>query len=397
MNCVNSDNTLIFSNLLKISMKSKGWSVIECKDCGRSFYSKDLTVNQCGWRKCPSSKLKSSLIFNKKQISLSSLLKKFKTLFSGLGYSISPSISMVSGFNTDLVSAGVQIFSEILLTGVTDGKEGLKYFVAQPCVRLGSLKSQEDNLPHDMSTSFVNICTEGVGLTAEGHISSIDDWLSALSGVGLHANHVNLVIRDRVENWGAGDFLVHQVFFVYSGIEIGDANFIYSVPSNTKLSMSDIGFGLERICWVINGTKSYSDVFMNLGLDASSEFQDVCRTIALLVSNGIPPSGRGAGGRLRWLIRRAMLLGDTANVLRLVYFYLDFWKEFNEFKLDYDSISRVLLPECDYKIIRELCLEFGVSQKPGLNLIELIEILVYNRGKDSSLISEFISNKRNEK
>ncbi len=387
-----------FSGQLKVFMESRSWKLCECQSCRRAFYSKNLEASECGWRKCSSADKEKvrNAVLSKKQISLLSLLQKIKSLFISLGYTNHEPIAMTSGYNTDLVSAGVQIFSDIFSSRDSSGKGGVRYFVSQPCVRLGSLRSKEDKLPKDMSTSFVNTCTESLGITLDDHFTSMDHWLTVLSKLGLHASNLNLIIRNRLENWGMGEFLVHQVFFVYNSVEIGDANFTYSLPGNSSLSMSDIGFGLERICWVLNGLSDYSDVSSILGLPSDPELQDACRTIALLLTSKVTPSGRSSGGRLRWLIKRATLRTDAANVVMIVYSYLGFWKQFNKSELNYSSMLEILMPECDHGIIKDLCLRFGVNQHSKLSLIELIEILVYNRGQDPKFIKELISNKKNE-
>lgn len=398
MNKTNEDKTFTFVRSLESVMGSRGWVANQCSSCNRLFYSKDSDKSECGWRKCSTFSLgESKTVLNRKQISLNDLLNKMRALFVGIGYKNHDSIRMTAGMNTDLVSAGVQIFSDALLSGGSTDQKGIKFFVAQPCVRLSSLKSQEDSISPDMSTSFVNICTESLGVSIDDHIKSVDDWISVLSNSGLHARKMNLIVKDREEDWGAGKFLMHQIFFVYDSVEIGDANFTFALPNCENLSMSDIGFGLERVCWVINGLSEYSHTFSNLESSSDYQLQDTCRTIALLLLSKVNPSSRGAGGRLRWLIKRAMLKGDTDSVVRLVYFYLNFWKGFSENELDYDSMSSILMPECDWLLIRDVCLEFGISPKPGLSLIELVNILVYNRGIDPKLVKKLISQKRNEK
>ncbi len=398
VNKLNEDKTLAFAKSLDVLMVSRGWVANQCSSCSRAFYSKNSEKSECGWRKCPTfNSERSAVVLNKKQIKLNVLLSKIRASFVEMGYKNHDPIEMTAGMNTDLVSAGVQIFSDSILSGNPMDKSGFKYFVAQPCVRLGSLRSQEDLIPSDMSSSFVNICTESLDIDVSKHLQSVDDWIFILSSIGLHARNIKLIVRDRIEDWGTGEFLVHQIFFVYDSVEIGDANFTFSLPNSEYLSMSDIGFGLERVCWVVNGLSDYHDVFCDLGSSLDSHLQDTCRTIALLLSSKINPSGRGPGGRLRWLIKRAMLKGNTDNLVRSVYFYLNFWKEFGGNDLDYDSMIRILVPECDLLLIRDVCLEFGVDPKPGLNLVELVEILVYNRGKDPKLVKKFVSKKRNEK
>ena len=134
-------------------------------------------------------------------------------------------------------------------------------FVEQPCVRMQYQPSVA--LQEGTSTSFVNVCTEQMGGSLEEHLLSANRWCTSLSKIGLHINDFVLVMRTSEKDWGTGKFSALELFFVYGGLELGDAAYL-SIPQANRppIPISDIDFGLERIVWAVNKTVSYFDVLL---------------------------------------------------------------------------------------------------------------------------------------
>lgn len=79
-----------------------------------------------------------------------------------------------------------------------------------------------------------------------------------------------------------------ELFFCYGGLELGDATYLQAPQSNrATIPISDIRFGLEKIAWAINKTKSYFDTLMPWTIIGIREMFDACRTITLLALFGV--------------------------------------------------------------------------------------------------------------
>ena len=88
-------------------------------------------------------------------------------------------------------------------------------------------------------------------------------------------NDFVIVMRTSEKDWGTGTFSAIELFFVYGGLELGDAAYL-SIPQATRpaIPISDIGFGLERIAWAVNKTGSYFDILLPLSEAGTKEMFD---------------------------------------------------------------------------------------------------------------------------
>jgi len=319
-------------------MAEKGWSSYSCDSCGKTFFVKAsiiLSNSNCTRGKC-SSEGDSFVDFpkKKKMVSPVDAVVIMEKHFASLGFTIVPPRNIAnSDGRTDLVIAGVQMFDDIIHQNKEVREEMM--FVAQPSVRMqfqSQVQSQEGT-----STSFVNVCTEKMGGGFDEHLEAVDYWCGALSKLGLHMNDLVIVMRTSEKDWGTGPFVALELFFMYRGLELGDAAyFLIPQPSIGPLPISDIGFGLERIVWAMNKTKSYFDVVTPWTFDGPKEMFDSCRTLALLAISGVKASNRGPGLQFR---RFAKFLSEKyygEDIFQIILHYFGYWKSFIR-----PSVSRV--------------------------------------------------------
>lgn len=135
---------------------------------------------------------------------------------------------------TDLVIAGVQMFDDIVHRNQPLRHD--KVFVSQPCVRM-QFQSQVE-LQEGTSTSFVNVCTEQMGVSFDEHLQSVDRWCTALSKFGLHMINFVIVMRVPQNDWSTGGFSALELFFCYGGLELGDAAYLYAPQKTDPQSRS---------------------------------------------------------------------------------------------------------------------------------------------------------------
>jgi len=318
------------SKIVKKFMIERGWQEHQCNECGITFFAKSSTkidISVCGWQKCD----KGSYSFRnfskrKRLLKPSHISAKMSEYFRSVGFGLATPRNIAnSNGRTDLVIAGVQMFDDIIHQNQRVRED--KIFVAQPCVRMqfqSYVESQEGT-----STSFINICTEQMGVGFDEHLQSVDHWCTVLSKLGLHMNDFIIVMRTSKKDWGTGGFSALELFFSYGGLELGDAAYL-RIPqlSHSAISISDIGFGLERIAWAINKTESYFDALIPWAAIGKREMFDACRTLTLLVLCGVQATNKGPGLQFR---RFAKVLGEKyygANLFEILPHYFDYWAQF---------------------------------------------------------------------
>ncbi|MBI2610038.1 hypothetical protein HYW53_02575 [Candidatus Giovannonibacteria bacterium] len=293
-----------------------------------------------------------------------------------------------SSGNTDLVTAGIQLFNSCIYENAETPTK--KMFIFQPVVR-----TQYQPFVGEMdgiSTAFVNVCTEYGDAKLEDHFCSLDAWISVLSKAGLYANELNLVSREKIFDWGSGEFTTRSIFFVYRGIEIGDGTFAL-IPCKDKrlLAISDIGFGLERISWALNENSHYYDFLRPVDIKGTREMFDVLRTLALLALSGIKPGHKGAGFQFRSfanIIANKYILNSWETAFS---FYLPYWKNFVQNAVsDYEAVRTI---KCE--VGRLLGIKMSKELKiPPIRADETLEEyfvrMVYNQGIHQDIIRKFI-------
>lgn len=338
-------------------MAKREWQKKSCEECGKIFFSKrNHKVGNpiCGWGKCDKGDYP-FLNFSKRKKMLSSveINTKIRDYFNSKGFlPTDPKNVANHEGQTDLIVAGVQVFDEVIHGNQSIRKDEL--FLAQPCVRMQfqeQIKSGEG-----ISTSFVNICTEKMDTNPNEHLQIVDHWFTVFSKLGLHMKDFTIIMRTSVNNWGTGEFPALELFFSYGGLEIGDASY-FSLPraDQTMISISDVGFGLERIAWAINKTNSYFDMLTPWTSDNTKEMLDSCRTLSLLALRGVRPANKGAGLQFR---RFAKLLSEKYygnDIHRVLIYYFHYWEQFIEPIISCDGAVRIILLEIERFINLKIC------------------------------------------
>lgn len=311
-------------------MINKGWQEHVCNSCGRTFFlrpSSNMNKQVCGWRKCGEG-LSPFHAFSrsKKMVTPAQANSKITGYFISTGFRLVEPLNIANMQGcTDLVVAGVQMFDGVIHDNQEINEE--RVFVAQPCVRMQFqplVESQEGT-----STSFVNVCTEKMSVTIDEHLNFVDHWCTALSKLSLHMNDFVFILRTSTADWGTGEFAALGIFFVYAGLELGDASYaVVPRKNHTPVSISDIGFGLERIVWAMNKTGSYFETLIPWTAEGTNELFDTCRTLMLLAVCGVCAGNKGANLQFR---RFAKILSEkycAVNMESILRYYFSYWSQF---------------------------------------------------------------------
>jgi len=276
--------------------------------------------------------------------------------FISEGYRKLPSASILNPYSrrgdsnnledTLFIVAGVQALNPIFIdeAPVTEGA----LFIAQPVIRTqyADMVGKIDGF----STSFVNICTEDLNASPKRHVEHIDRWLSYLSHIGLFVNQTSIVPEFLTPDWGKGTFNNVAIYLNYGGLQLGDMSFFYGIPQRTRkeMTVSDIGFGLERVAWAVNKSTSYFDAigpFIESFLE-KYRLMDSARTLALISGSGVTPSKEGTGYRFR-KFAQMLLDADKGDFgfLHLIPYYHSFWGNLLQLSRNSDECRNLIYRE----------------------------------------------------
>ncbi|MFJ9180874.1 hypothetical protein [Streptomyces sp. NPDC102360] len=229
------------------------------------------------------------------------------------------------GRETELTISAVQALDPFL-------KEGrpLTYrsgYLPQPVVRFTGQREASGDLREGFMTSFVNVSRVQLIQHVDEYGMALDDWLSVLSRLGFHARHIS--VHGKLEPWQRRQVKGITLRFKHLDLTLGDIVLLWNVDNPTRLAV-DLGTGLERLAWARTKMPWHHLVYGKFASLAPLGTLDAVRTATLLLSHGILPAARGAGGITRRLIGAidpdSARLG-VSSVVRASYRY---WQLFGE-------------------------------------------------------------------
>ncbi len=330
--------------------RGKGWRLYTCTTCNNLIFSKNAKTLCWRRKECGQEKKFLSLPKQKAMVVPGQIKDVIEKAATKKGYNRVESIPLTANHGkTDLIIAGVQLYNDVIHGKAIQSCFPDRCVISQPCVRMQF--ADKVGKVDGISTAFVNTCTEHVGATVVEHAFAVDFWLDVLSCLGLHVCDVSLVYRTKKRNWGTGDFLSHDLFFMYGDLELGDASYAV-VPTRCAggsgvLQISDVGFGVERIGWAINKTDTYYDVLQPWDMQYTTEVNDLYRTLTLLAMTGVKPGPKGAGLQFRRLAKQLYLLTPNIFSFGLVSYYFRYWGSFTTCLCGLEVSSSVISREYD--------------------------------------------------
>lgn len=361
---LNSDET----KTLGLYFFEHGWEERICNHCNSQFLTKSRNeAATCGRSDC------SQLEFlnrpkRRRFLTAIDLTSQFNDFFSNIGYEkVNPASIINKTGSTLFAGTAGQIFDNIIFNEekIDIGPK----FVAQPVIRLqgGSFVGKKEGF----STSFVNIALEQLNPTIEGHVKHIDNWINFMSKIGLFMGEVTIRLVKDSPDWGGVNFDAITTKVYYGGLEIGVANWFAGIPQKSRdpLFMSDISFGLERMVWVANKSRSYFDAIgpLNYSLSGEHKLMDSYRTAALMALSDVKPGYKDRGSKLRALTKN---ITDTEERIdeKLIIYYINWWKKFAEFPTPDAEAIKTITNEANRNINIVIQNKLGVSESISLSL-----------------------------
>lgn len=335
----------------------KDFTLEPCSNCQLPYFrpNRSSRVNNCESLRCA----KDFAFLNKPRRlgykSLTAVQVDLIGAFAGLGYTTEPSQSIVPRLGKNLFTAtGGQVLDCQLWAGET--RQPKNSVVAQPVVKLFSYALPKTQ---GFSSSFQNICTESVGDDFSGHLNRIWQWTEVLGSMGIYVGDITYDQHISSADWGLGEFSQCVTTLHYLGLELGNFNYSYQVPTaqKSKLNISDCSFGLERITWALNKTPYY---FHSIGPmpdtfdPALHSVIDFARTSTLMAGSGVVPEDKGKGQKLKALTSNRLSL--TALNLEYLNFHYDRWQElgYDHLTVDKQTATEVVVAEWNRQRLRRV-------------------------------------------
>lgn len=238
--------------------------------------------------------------------------------------------NIVNNKDTVFVTAGIQPLMESYIND--DLEKNTRLYIAQPVIRTQFI----DTVKEGNAIGFVNLTTASFNSSYEEYNKMINDWLCLFEKLGMKMDFLKTRNRNYSREWGK--YLVNgiQTFYYYKDVEIGDGSFISEVQCQSKeikiQSIIDVGFGYERLKWLIN-----SGSFFDLECDSSilkPEVKAYISSMMLLLLNGVKPSNKSFGYRFRLLSKKLTMLLERKQLNEEEISYLNqslnYWKNWYE-------------------------------------------------------------------
>lgn len=301
-----------------------------------------------------------------KKIMSSHELKKH---FLDRGYNCITPHQIVNNNDTVFLTAGIQpILSDFRSSKIENDK---KIYLSQPVIRTQFANS----ICEGSSIAFINSTSAGFNISEEEHNILVKDWIELFYELGMNPEYLQSKSKDYEREWGDLKVSGKKTFYYYNNIELGDTTFFTSVVKNGQKigidTMSDVGFGLERIRWCINN-ESYFNLYSD-SKEILPEIKAYLSVIALLMVNGVKPSNKNSGYRARLFSKRLVNLLDgielTGTLQNYLYECIRYWKDWQEInkKVDIDIIQNEYTRNCNRYIIEKLKSE-GYNNISGINI-----------------------------
>lgn len=184
----------------------------------------------------------------------------------------------------------------------------------------------------------------------------IDDILSFFSDVTKLPVQEMTITEGK---WEGGAYGGNCIEFMFGGVELGTVVYI-----NRPLECTDVGLGLERICWVLSKSESIFDVVGPLEYSEFREFEvmDTCRFLTLLLGEGLKPGKKGVGNILRSYVKDNVLDLWRSDLERLISYYYSQWKDFIELPIQKEKILEIVREEINRELNR---IKFKMLEKLG--------------------------------
>lgn len=290
--------------------------------------------------------------------------------FSSRGYECLKPHSVSNNNDTVFTTAGIQpIIIDYLKNKIENNK---KIYISQPVIRT----QFADSVAEGSAIAFVNSTTAGFNIDEKEYNDLIKDWFELFAEMGLKKDDFDTRTDFYEDQWGTLQLSGKRKFYYYNGLELGDSTFFTNIRRHGHSAefetMSDIGFGLERLRWTINKDKSYFDIFSDSKC-FHPEVKALISVLALLNVNNIIPSNKNTGYRFRLFSKKLVKILQGISLDSQLSGYLnecvEYWKDWQQKNdnVDLDTFEKEYARNCN-KYIMDILIERGYNNISGINI-----------------------------
>jgi len=354
----------------------------KCPSCNAYFWTLDKNTKLCGDRPCVEFSFIGKPIGDK-PLSLSEVRKSFLSFFEKNKHSIpiypetGQRCPVIARWRTDiyLTIASIADFQPHVTSGEVPPPAN-PLVISQPCIRLNDL--EEVGLSGRHLTIFEMMGHHAFNRNIneiyfkEETLQFCDEYFTKYIGIPRESINYKEQLWDGGGNAGpclevlvGGLEIATLVFMNLKEDEKGEFEIKGKKYSKNPLNIVDTGYGLERIAWCTQGTKTiYETAFPEIvswlkenaknknDMQSIYSLADHSKCLAFMLGDGIVPSNIKAGYLARLIIRRSLRFIDNikidASLKDLVYMQIDLLKkEFPSLNKNKKQIGEILVIETE--------------------------------------------------
>lgn len=253
--------------------------------------------------------------------------------------------------DSDFIIAALQYINRYIFGEYTPNKELIYSF--QPVIRkipMGGL------IKDGFLRSFINVGTVGICQNIDDYFEQLEIWIDVFSACHIHISRLGIKVKQETNVYnGVG------IEITVDGREVGQSNY-YEIDCKGKwMGVTDMGFGLEHICWASNKWHGFETTFQSplsyyLGYDNVS---DLVNIIVLLIVSGVRPGANGFSAELRKYIKE-LSEEEKIDLRPFVTYAVDNVRQYLNNSFSHEYVQKII----DGEIERNICLD--ISRKIGV-------------------------------
>lgn len=287
---------------------------------------------------------------------------------------------IVNERDTVFTTAGIQPLLRSYLSGELDSDK--QYFVPQSVIRTQFF----DYITEGTSLAFLNGTSAKFNLSEGEYQRLVSDYVNYFYQSGLAKGRITAVKDDKpyTDKWNGIELTGNRTFYYCDDLEIGDTTFFTNVSSPKIETFCDLGFGIERVRWSQDRSKSYFKLYSDSEELLSPREKGLISAIALLALCEVKTSNKGNGYQakryfktLAKLLKKQELAGVTLKYFDECIAYWRDWQKVDEKSSNIEVMSRIseeYIKNCMLVIIDELANEGypvrGIAKNLGISWTE---------------------------
>jgi hypothetical protein len=270
----------------------------------------------------------------RRQMPWSELLATLEAAFADLGVPRTSCLPLRWGRETELTISAVQALDPYL-----KHRQPVPYrrgFLPQPVVRLTGQRDERGTLSDGFLTSFVNISRIEPIADLGSYATILDEWLTVLSRLSLHARHIT--IHGRLTVWRRRQVEGITLRYNHAGLPLGDIVLLWNACDPTFMAV-DLGTALERLAWARARGPWQDLVFGSFANAAAPRTLDAIRTATLLLGHGVMPAARGPGSITRRVVATIPSSASPLGFSSLIRASHSFWNQATPLVMSWPAVT----------------------------------------------------------